>query len=192
MSESQKRTRRSGAETRAQILRVAMQLFTDKGFDATTTRDIANALGMNQSSLYYHFASKDEIVTSLVAQRRRDLDTFVAWLADQPRTSGLLRSAALRWLDTTTPEHLHAMRLALASPTVQHRLVGGDLDVRSAFDRVIGHFVDSETAADEQIRIRMVFDTVSAALLSAHGTNADSTAILTAARRATLMLTREA
>src|SRR5438128_431577 len=94
-----RRTRRSAAETRAEIRRVALELFTAKGFDATTTRDIAAALGMNQSSLYYHFPSKDDIVLSLMEQRRRDLDAFLEWLRAQPRTPGLLRTAALRWLD---------------------------------------------------------------------------------------------
>jgi len=181
--------RRRGPETRAQILRVAMQLFTDKGFEATTTRDIANALGMNQSSLYYHFKSKDAIVTSLVEQRRHDLDEFVSWIRAQPRAPGLLRTAALRWLDQTTPEHLHAMRLALANPTVQQRLVGSDLDVRSAFDTVVDLFVDPETPDTEQLLVRMVFDTVSAALLSAHGTAASADAVLAAAREASIALT---
>jgi len=180
--------RRRGVETRAEILRVAMQLFTDKGFDATTTRDIANALGMNQSSLYYHFRSKDAIVTSLVEQRRHDLDVFVSWVQAQPRTPGLLRTAALRWLDQTTPEHLHAMRLALANPTVQQRLVGSDLDVRSAFDAVVDLFVGPDTPVEEQLVVRMTFDTVSAALLSAHGTAAEAADVLGAARRATIAL----
>ena len=101
------KSRRSAAETRAAIRRVAFELFTEKGFDATTTRDIAAALDMNQSSLYYHFAGKDEIVRSLMETRQRDVEDFLAWLQGQPRTPGLLRTAALRWLDGTSEEHVH-------------------------------------------------------------------------------------
>ena len=190
MSETVTRARRSGAETREQILHVAFRLFTEKGFEATTTRDIAAALGMNQSSLYYHFASKDAIVSQLVGERRRDLDAFVAWVTAQPRSPGLLRAAALRWLEATTPEHLQLMRLALVNPTVHERLVGEDLDVRAAFDAVIDHFVDDDTPGEEKVYVRMVFDTASAALLSAYGTDAGPDAVLRAARRATAMLTR--
>ena len=183
------RRRRTAAETRAQILQVAMQLFTDKGFEATTTRDIAAALGMNQSSLYYHFTGKDEIVRSLVEQRRRDLDTFLAWVDAQPRTPDLLREAALRWLDGTTPENLHGMRLAMANPTMHQHLVGEELDVRSAFDQVIAVFIEPDASAGERTYVRMVFDTVSAALLAAHGTDATPADVLAAARRAIIALT---
>ena len=44
--------------TAAQNLRAAAKLFVEKGFDATTTRDIAEAVGMRSGSPFYHFRSK--------------------------------------------------------------------------------------------------------------------------------------
>ena len=47
---------------RAELLRAAARLFVDKGFAATTTRDIAEAVGMRSGSPFYHFRSKQELL----------------------------------------------------------------------------------------------------------------------------------
>lgn len=46
---------------RLEILGAASQIFRDRGFEKTTTRDIANALGLTPGSLYYYFKDKQEI-----------------------------------------------------------------------------------------------------------------------------------
>ena len=43
------------------MLTVASELFAKKGFEATSIRDIATAAGMMSGSLYYHFASKEDL-----------------------------------------------------------------------------------------------------------------------------------
>lgn len=54
-----------GGETarrrRRQITAEAARLFSERGFSATTIRDIAKAAGILSGSIYYHFASKEEI-----------------------------------------------------------------------------------------------------------------------------------
>jgi AcrR family transcriptional regulator len=51
--------------TRERILDVALDLFTEKGFDGTSLREIAERLGVTKAALYYHFASKDDILLAL-------------------------------------------------------------------------------------------------------------------------------
>jgi len=53
------------ASTRERILDVALDLFTEKGFDRTSLREIAERLGFTKAALYYHFASKDDILMAL-------------------------------------------------------------------------------------------------------------------------------
>lgn len=50
------------ANRRAELVRTAARLFVDKGFSATTTRDIAKAVGMRSGSPFYHFRSKQELL----------------------------------------------------------------------------------------------------------------------------------
>ncbi len=51
--------------TRERILDIALDLFTEKGFDKTSLREIADELGFSKAAIYYHFASKDEILMAL-------------------------------------------------------------------------------------------------------------------------------
>ena len=52
---------------RSQILRVAAEIFATTGYDASTVRDIASAVGFsNSGSLYHHFESKDAILYELL------------------------------------------------------------------------------------------------------------------------------
>jgi AcrR family transcriptional regulator len=53
------------ASTREKILDVALDLFTDQGFDATSMREIAERLHISKPAIYYHFASKEEILLAL-------------------------------------------------------------------------------------------------------------------------------
>ncbi len=61
------RPRRPGRTAREEILDAAAELFTDLGYASTTTRRIADAVGVRQASLYHHFATKDEILDALLA-----------------------------------------------------------------------------------------------------------------------------
>jgi AcrR family transcriptional regulator len=51
--------------TRDRILDIAMDLFIEQGFDKTSLREIADQLGFSKAAIYYHFASKDEILLAL-------------------------------------------------------------------------------------------------------------------------------
>ncbi|NGN93918.1 helix-turn-helix transcriptional regulator [Nocardioides sp. KC13] len=62
---------------REQVLEAAARLFTSKGFAATSTREIAEAVGIRQASLYYHFAGKDEILAALLATTVRPTQVVV-------------------------------------------------------------------------------------------------------------------
>jgi len=48
------------------ILDAARYVFAERGFDATTTRDIANAVGLTQGSLYHHFESREAILVAIL------------------------------------------------------------------------------------------------------------------------------
>ena len=58
---------RPGATARDEILDAAAELFTTQGFANTSTRSIADAVGIRQSSLYHHFGHKDDILEVLLA-----------------------------------------------------------------------------------------------------------------------------
>jgi AcrR family transcriptional regulator len=57
---------RQGTTAREQILDAAAELFTTRGYASTTTRAIAEAVGIRQASLYHHFATKDDLLEALL------------------------------------------------------------------------------------------------------------------------------
>lgn len=58
--------RRPGATAVDEILDAAAELFTQRGYAATSTRQIAEAVGIRQASLYHYFPTKGEILTALL------------------------------------------------------------------------------------------------------------------------------
>jgi AcrR family transcriptional regulator len=62
---SEKRVRRSQG-SRQQILDVAAKLFRARGYTETSLRDIGREAGMKAGSLYYHFASKEQLAAEVL------------------------------------------------------------------------------------------------------------------------------
>lgn len=58
--------RRRASTAREEILDASSELFTVQGFATTSTHQIADAVGIRQASLYYHFPSKTEIFLTLL------------------------------------------------------------------------------------------------------------------------------
>jgi AcrR family transcriptional regulator len=55
-----------GSVRRQEIFRIAADIFYRKGYDQTSTKDIAEAAGILKGSLYAHIASKEDILYAIV------------------------------------------------------------------------------------------------------------------------------
>jgi AcrR family transcriptional regulator len=53
---------------RAELIRVSARLFRERGFDGTTSRDIAQAAGMRSGSPFDHFKTKQEILAAVMEE----------------------------------------------------------------------------------------------------------------------------
>lgn len=58
----------SKSERRKQVESVARQLFSERGYLATSVRDIAEALGIEAASLYSHMKSKEELLWTIASE----------------------------------------------------------------------------------------------------------------------------
>ncbi len=72
-------------ETKAKIPEVALKLFSQNGYLGTSMNDIAAQLGITKPALYKHYASKREILKSIV-KRMSDMDYERAEEYDMPET----------------------------------------------------------------------------------------------------------
>jgi AcrR family transcriptional regulator len=59
------RAKPDAPSTRERILDIALELFTERGYDKTSLRDIAERLGTTKAALYYHFERKEDIFLEL-------------------------------------------------------------------------------------------------------------------------------
>lgn len=73
----------SSLSTREEILASAASLFGTQGYTETTTRQIADAVGIKQASLYYHFADKSQILRSLLKGTVAPSVRLADWLRDE-------------------------------------------------------------------------------------------------------------
>ncbi|WP_157117506.1 TetR/AcrR family transcriptional regulator [Nocardia vaccinii] len=90
--------RRRGSTPRAEILDAAAELFTTRGYASTSTRAIADAVGIRQASLYHHFGAKDDILDALLSETiSAPLD--LAALLDTTPEPPEVRLYALAWFD---------------------------------------------------------------------------------------------
>jgi AcrR family transcriptional regulator len=113
----------SEATPREQILDAAAALFAERGFAATTTRMIAERVGVRQASLYYHFAGKDELLIELLTTSvRPSLDAVRGIESLVPDSAGA--AAALYLLASVDVETLrctpHNIGTLYLLPEVQH------------------------------------------------------------------------
>jgi len=88
----------SGKERREQLLDVGRSLFAEKGFEASSTEEIANRAGVSKPIVYEHFGGKEGLYAVVIdREMQRLLDLFTGALtAGEPRA--LLEQAALALL----------------------------------------------------------------------------------------------
>jgi AcrR family transcriptional regulator len=104
--------------TKERILQVAEELFAEKGFEGTRTRDIAEQVGINISTLHFHWKSKEELYTAVyrqqLARRAKLAEDVFALLAHTPASSDQWQEtvqAVVEQMFTFFRVHAHAAQL---------------------------------------------------------------------------------
>lgn len=129
-----------GELTRNTILESALQLFRDKGFDATTMRDVATQTGVALGAAYYYFDSKDAIVMGFYERAQEHL----APLLDRSLTNAKGLEDRLRAIIQAKFEYFAADRKLMGALSAHidphHPLSPFSEETRSIRDRDIEFF----------------------------------------------------
>ncbi len=98
-------SRADGAQARQRLLEAALHLFAAKGFDKTSTREIAEKAGVNLGAISYYFGDKASLYRALINESFCDSETMAACglpadakacdCLPDPATSGLSSGEAL-------------------------------------------------------------------------------------------------
>jgi AcrR family transcriptional regulator len=109
---------REHTDTRQRIQEIALELFTEQGYEATSLREIAERLGVTKAALYYHFKTKDDIVASLMEDRVSDMERLLEWARAQPRSQAGRVAIIQRYADQLhTSQHHKVMNFLQRNQT---------------------------------------------------------------------------
>lgn len=113
-------TARTGDLTRWRLLRSSIRIFAEKGFEATTTREITQEAGVSIALIWFHFGGKDGLYLEAVRFSGRLAGRLVSKLPEVPGPgdSGPAAAMALRSLSKMI------IRAALPSPGSQSSMRG--------------------------------------------------------------------
>ena len=182
-------TKRNGTQTRAAAQRVALALFTTKGFAATSLREIAEQLGISKAALYYHFPSKEEIVRSLVSTREDEAKELLRWVRAQKPGPQLLERAVMRWIESTSEDKLHGIRFVNANPAILRSLgKNPGRGIRDALGAVAKLVAGPHANSTRQLLVRMAFLSINSAVMAARGTKRTDKEIVAAAKELALSI----
>ena len=75
------------ADTKERILNVAERFFADRGFPATSLRDLTSEASVNIASVNYHFGSKEALLAAVLERRLRPVNARRLELLDAIETA---------------------------------------------------------------------------------------------------------
>jgi AcrR family transcriptional regulator len=94
--------RKQSRPRRQELLDVAAAIFRRKGYVATTTQDIADALGILKGSIYYYIDAKEDLLFAVMAEAHERVEESLALAAsDEGTVIDRLRSLVRRNIETS-------------------------------------------------------------------------------------------
>jgi AcrR family transcriptional regulator len=149
-------------DTRARILDVALELFAEKGFAATATRELAERLGFTKAALYYHFRTKDDLLAALITPAVDELTRLVTQ-ADLRASTAARRTVLSAYVDYVIA-YRELIRVITQDPAVAHEHApSGHAELYRRLTQLLsGHDAPDTT---EQTRVRAALGGIRAALL---------------------------
>jgi AcrR family transcriptional regulator len=148
MALSTSRARRADAR-RDELLRVALRLFAERGFDGTTIADIATATGTAHGLVYHYFASKNDLLLavlerfSFLPELRRLLD-----VSSERAASDVLTEIAVRF-SALLGERSDLLRLVSRESQTNPMVAAALAGVMGEGTEVISAYLDARIAAGE-------------------------------------------
>jgi AcrR family transcriptional regulator len=147
---------------REQIEDVASALFSDRGYRATSMRDIASALDIQGASLYAHVASKEAVLASIVDRAAERFHQAVQPIALGPGTAGerlrRMIDAHVRVVaDGRERAHVFLFEWTSLGPDRRERVARARDAYEDHFTRVIAEGVQAGELVHDDARLAAVF-----------------------------------
>ena len=134
--------RRRSAEREKAIRAAALRLFRQKGYDAASMQDIADAVGLYKGSLYYYVSSKEELLVRSFEGRAEQVLVEIGAVADGAGTSterlrAMVRTYVLGVLRNLDSVHVYLREEHALPPATLRQVQAEQRAMRDLFERVI-------------------------------------------------------
>lgn len=151
---------RSRTDTRARIQQIAVELFTEHGYEGTSLREIAERLGVTKAALYYHFKSKEDIIQSLVEDYQGQMDALIDLARSEPRTAETRREILARYMDIVA-ERDQVFRMLHQNLAVLNTMAAALRTIKTAPLRLVDQLVGPDAPLRERARATMALGAIS-------------------------------
>jgi AcrR family transcriptional regulator len=142
---------RAGQVTREELLEAAAKLFRTQGYNATSTRELSEALGIQKASLYHHIRGKEDLLFSICTVSLAHIQTAVEQAMAATPLESRLQAMIDAHLDAALVDRdMHATMLAEFGKLSADR----QTEVRQERDRHAAMFRTTITEAQEKGLIR--------------------------------------
>lgn len=166
------------SSTRALILAAAKRLFDEQGYDATSLRQIAEAVGMTKAAVYYHYAAKEHLLLALIRPMLDDIADLVTRMRADASLDAHATLAA--YLDLFLA-HVEVVQLMARDPATQNHPDVGQR-IRLLVEAVQRQVAGAEPDSDRLVRTACAFGVLHAvATLPSEVARANRDVILAAA-----------
>jgi AcrR family transcriptional regulator len=145
---------------------VAVRVFNDQGYEATSMEDLSRALGITKSAIYHHVSSKDELL-------RLAVDRALDGLSEAAAATAAAPGPAIDRLEHLVRRSVHVLVDRLPFVTLLLRVRGNTAVERRAlarrreFDHLVGELVaaaeaegDLRPGLDPAVTARLLFGLV--------------------------------
>lgn len=178
---------RRRSDTRDRIQAVALELFTEQGYERTSLREIAERLEVTKAAVYYHYRTKEEILSGLVERASAALDEVIAWARQAPLDTARRRELVRRYAAAFDE------RTALLNRFVHsNQPIVGELKSLQGFRERVHELFElvSDPAAPlaEQMRARLALISIALGKLAFADTDVDESEVDAAALQVALDL----
>ncbi len=157
-SDSRRRTRANGEQSRQRILDAATEVATERGYEGTTISLVSKKSGLPPTSIYWHFADKDDLIAAVIER------SFLRWLAALELPRGAEAHARAMELGTQVakalldaPEFLRlGLMLALERRPVEPRAREMFLQLRADAFRRFSEIVRDIAPGLDEASVRLI------------------------------------
>ncbi len=160
---------RKKLRTRRELEAVALRLFTERGFDATTVEQIAERVEVTQRTFYRYFPTKEDVVLATFAERLARLEELLERGHPEQGPIGALREAFLevaRGFEEDRNGSLLRARLIATTPALNARFLQLQARGEATVARVVAGWLRVET---DDVRPRLIAATAVGAMRAGLG-----------------------